>query len=139
MSSLTTESARTWQREAWTDTGPADEYVEFWRAGALARGVFSCVACGRSVDSVHQLPPCPSCGAQFWEESSTSPFGGSGSFGDGGPPLAAYADAYERWREEDLARAAGVTRSVCLALIVGTASWLSIACLGYGILEAIHR
>jgi hypothetical protein len=52
-----------------------DEYVEFLSVGALATGVFSCVACGRTVVSLYQLPPCPSCGGTIWEDPATSPFG----------------------------------------------------------------
>jgi hypothetical protein len=33
-----------------------DEYVEFWPAGTLAKGQFSCTACGNRV-IVHQVLP----------------------------------------------------------------------------------
>jgi hypothetical protein len=56
-------------------THRVDEYVEFLSVGALVTGVFACVACGRSVVSLYQLPPCPSCGGTIWEDPATSPFG----------------------------------------------------------------
>jgi hypothetical protein len=52
----------------------ADEYVEFWPTGTLVTGLFSCVACGRTVVSTYQLLPCPTCGGTLWEDPSTSPF-----------------------------------------------------------------
>src|SRR5438128_864150 len=40
-----------------------EEYVEFWPAGTVAKGQFSCAACGNQV-TVHQvLPRCMVCGA----------------------------------------------------------------------------
>jgi hypothetical protein len=52
----------------------ADEYVEFWSAGSLATGLFSCVACGWTVVSTYQLTPCPRCDGTLWEDPETSPF-----------------------------------------------------------------
>ena len=63
--------------QALRDLGRAqrvDEFVEFWNAGSLATGVFSCVACGRTVVSLYQLPPCPTCDGRLWEDPETSPF-----------------------------------------------------------------
>jgi len=55
-----------------TDAG--DEYVQFWPAGALAKGQFSCTACGNRV-TVHQvLPRCTTCGEWLWERADWSPF-----------------------------------------------------------------
>jgi len=52
----------------------ADEYVEFYPAGALAKGQFSCTACGNRV-TVHQvLPRCTACGEGLWERAEWSPF-----------------------------------------------------------------
>jgi hypothetical protein len=51
-----------------------DEFVDFWSTGTLATGVFSCVACGRTVVSTYQLPPCPACDGRLWEDPETSPF-----------------------------------------------------------------
>jgi hypothetical protein len=51
-----------------------DEYVEFWPAGTLAKGQFSCTACGNRV-TVHQvLPRCMVCGERLWERADWSPF-----------------------------------------------------------------
>jgi hypothetical protein len=55
-------------------TADADEYVEFWPAGTLAKGQFSCTACGNRV-TVHQvLPRCMVCGERLWERVDWSPF-----------------------------------------------------------------
>ena len=52
----------------------ADECVEFWPAGVLAKGQFSCTACGNRV-TVHQvLPRCTVCGERLWERAEWSPF-----------------------------------------------------------------
>ena len=51
-----------------------DEYVEFWPAGTLAKGQFSCAACANQV-TVHQvLPRCMVCGERLWERVDWSPF-----------------------------------------------------------------
>jgi hypothetical protein len=51
-----------------------DEYVEFWPAGTLAKGQFSCATCGNRV-TVHQvLPRCMVCGERLWERADWSPF-----------------------------------------------------------------
>jgi hypothetical protein len=51
-----------------------DEYVEFWPAGTLAKGQFSCAACSNRV-TVHQvLPRCLVCGERLWERTDWSPF-----------------------------------------------------------------
>ena len=55
-------------------TAAEDEYVEFWPAGALAKGQFSCAACGNRW-TVHQvLPRCMVCGERLWERAEWSPF-----------------------------------------------------------------
>jgi hypothetical protein len=54
-----------------------DEYVEFYPAGTLAKGQFSCTACANRV-TVHQvLPRCMVCGGRLWERADWSPFTGS--------------------------------------------------------------
>jgi len=51
-----------------------DEYVEFWPAGTLAKGQFSCAACENRV-IVHQvLPRCMVCGERLWERAEWTPF-----------------------------------------------------------------
>ena len=55
-------------------TAADDECVEFWPAGAFAKGQFSCTACGNRV-TVHQvLPRCTVCGERLWERAEWSPF-----------------------------------------------------------------
>jgi len=55
-------------------TGAEDEYVQFWPAGAVGKGRFSCTACGNRV-TVHQvLPRCRVCGEGLWERAEWSPF-----------------------------------------------------------------
>ncbi len=55
-------------------TGAEDEYVQFWPAGSLGKGQFSCTACGNRV-TVHQvLPRCAACGERLWERADWSPF-----------------------------------------------------------------
>ena len=51
-----------------------DEYVEFWPAGALAKGQFSCTACGNRVTVRQVLPRCTVCGERLWERAEWSPF-----------------------------------------------------------------
>jgi hypothetical protein len=62
------------QLRASSGTAADDEYVEFWPAGVLAKGQFSCTACGNRV-TVHQvLPRCTACGERLWERAEWSPF-----------------------------------------------------------------
>ena len=50
------------------------DYVEFWPAGTLAKGQFSCATCENRV-TVHQvLPRCMVCGERLWERVDWSPF-----------------------------------------------------------------
>jgi len=60
--------------EASSAIAAEDEYVEFWPAGTLAKGQFSCTACGNRV-TVHQvLPRCMVCSERLWERADWSPF-----------------------------------------------------------------
>jgi hypothetical protein len=54
-----------------------DECVEFWPAGALAKGHFACTACGNRVSVRQVLPRCTVCGERLWERAEWSPFGRS--------------------------------------------------------------
>ena len=55
-------------------TAAEDEFVEFWPAGTLVKGQFSCTACGNRV-TVHQvLPRCMVCSERLWERVDWSPF-----------------------------------------------------------------
>ena len=51
-----------------------DEYVEFWPAGTLAKGHFSCSTCGNRVTAHQVLPRCMVCGERLWERADWSPF-----------------------------------------------------------------
>ena len=51
-----------------------DEYVEFLQMGDLVKGEFHCSDCGYGVIVSRQLPQCPMCGCETWEESTWSPF-----------------------------------------------------------------
>ena len=98
-----------------------DEYIEFWPAGALATGVFSCVACGRTVLSTYQLHPCPTCDGRLWEDPSSSPFAQAEM------PLTTRLAAYEEWEADDLSRTADFVRGASLAVVVGPVLWLCLA------------
>ena len=108
-----------------------DEYVEFWPAGVAARGLFCCVACGRQVVSVQQLPPCPSCDGALWEELSSSPFGRS-------EPLDTHLPASGQWDEEEVDRTAAFVRNAFLALMAGAVLWLFLGLSAYALLEVMH-
>jgi hypothetical protein len=43
------------------------DYVDFYRAGAAARGAFHCSGCGYGVTVQVTLPHCPMCGGTTWE------------------------------------------------------------------------
>jgi rubrerythrin len=51
-----------------------DEYVEFVAMGELVKGEFHCSECGYGVTVHRELPRCPMCGGDSWEQSSWSPF-----------------------------------------------------------------
>ena len=51
-----------------------DEYIEFWSAGAAAKGDFHCSACRYGVTVHRVLPRCPMCGGEAWEQTPWSPF-----------------------------------------------------------------
>jgi rubrerythrin len=49
-------------------------YVEFWQTGTMAKGEFSCSECGYGVIVARELPPCPMCGGESWEQAGWAPF-----------------------------------------------------------------
>ena len=112
-----------------TEAVRADEYVEFWSAGSTARGLFSCVGCGQTVRSAHQLPSCPNCEGVLWEKPFSSPFTQSGT------TLADRLSAYEDWKGEDLDSTAGLVRGVSFALVIGPLFWLLLAVSAYVLLR----
>jgi predicted RNA-binding Zn-ribbon protein involved in translation (DUF1610 family) len=52
------------------------EYVEFWPAGAVAKGRFRCTACGSPTEVTFVVPACPQCGERLWERDETSAYAG---------------------------------------------------------------
>ena len=58
-------------------TSPTDrdgDYVEFFRAGTRAKGMFQCVSCQGVVVSLGVLGECAACGDKLWEHAEWSPF-----------------------------------------------------------------
>jgi hypothetical protein len=102
------------------ETEQADDFVEFWRAGASAKGWFRCVDCGFGVATAHRLPQCPSCRGWLWEWAETSPFGL-------GPPAGTL--------EEDLPASLG---AILLALALLAFLWLGLAGVAYGLFRLIQ-
>jgi hypothetical protein len=102
----------------------ADDFVQFWRAGASAKGWFCCVDCGHGVATAERLPACATCHGELWERAETSPF-------DLGPPAMV--------AETDLHAAAAAIRGVFVAVVIGSVLWLCIAALAITISELLQR
>jgi rubrerythrin len=51
------------------------DYIHFVSTGARVKGEFHCAECGYGVTVYRQLPRCPMCGGEQWEQSDWSPFG----------------------------------------------------------------
>ena len=61
-------------------TEVADEdYVDFFVMGAVVVGQFRCSECGYGVAVCRELPRCPMCGGESWEQAAWSPFGRAGA------------------------------------------------------------
>ena len=45
----------------------AEEYVEFFSAGAALPGEYRCASCGYGVTVQAILPSCPMCAGRSWE------------------------------------------------------------------------
>jgi hypothetical protein len=52
---------------------PDGDYVEFLTTGTHATGQFHCADCGYGVTIHTELPRCPMCGGESWEEAAWSP------------------------------------------------------------------
>jgi hypothetical protein len=102
----------------------ADDFVQFRRAGASAKGWFRCVDCGFGVATGERLPVCTSCRGELWERAETSPFG------LGAPAMMA---------ETDLHAAAAAIRGVFVAVAIGSVLWICIAALAIMLTELFHR
>jgi hypothetical protein len=102
---------------------PADDFVEFWRAGARAQGSFRCVDCGFGLATVHRLPGCVSCGGRYWELAGTSPF-----------ELQAAGSSLE----EDQDAVALLFRGAYYCLVLGFVLWLGVAGVAIGIFRLIY-
>ena len=51
-----------------------EDFVEFLMTGVHAKGEFHCAECGYGVTICRELPTCPMCGNESWEQTSWSPF-----------------------------------------------------------------
>jgi rubrerythrin len=51
-----------------------EDFVEFVMAGVHVKGEFHCAECGYGVTIVRELPTCPMCGNESWEQTAWSPF-----------------------------------------------------------------
>ena len=51
-----------------------EDFVEFLLAGVRATGEFHCSECGYGVAIYRELPTCPMCGNETWEQTAWSPF-----------------------------------------------------------------
>jgi rubrerythrin len=52
----------------------SEDFVEFLFAGVQVKGEFHCAECGYGVAIVRELPTCPMCGNETWEQTEWSPF-----------------------------------------------------------------
>jgi len=102
---------------------PADDFVEFWRAGARAQGWFRCVECGFGQAIVHRLPRCLSCGGQYWERAGTSPF---------------ELEPARSTLEEDQDAVVRVFRGAYYGVVLGLVLWLGVASVAFGLFRLIH-
>ena len=53
----------------------AGDYVDLVSAGMHVKGEFHCAECGYGVTVCRELPSCPMCGGNEWEQTAWSPFG----------------------------------------------------------------
>jgi len=50
------------------------DFGDVFPAGVSAKGEFHCSDCGYGVTVFRELPSCPMCGGDSWEQSTWSPF-----------------------------------------------------------------
>ena len=53
---------------------PVSGYVDFVSTGMQVKGEFHCAECGYGVTVCRELPTCPMCGGEEWEQTAWSPF-----------------------------------------------------------------
>ena len=51
-----------------------DDYVSFAQTGEHVKGEYHCAECGYGVTVYRELPRCPMCGGESWEQAPWSPF-----------------------------------------------------------------
>ncbi len=51
------------------------DFVQFCSTGEPAKGEYHCSECGYGVTVHRELPVCPMCGGESWEQAAWSPFG----------------------------------------------------------------
>jgi rubrerythrin len=54
-----------------------EDFIEFWPTGVHVKGEFHCAECGYGVTIHRDLPVCPMCGGESWEQTSWHPFTGA--------------------------------------------------------------
>src|SRR4051794_34032339 len=58
-----------------TSSEDLGDFVLFVSSGMHVKGEFHCAECGYGVTVYRELPRCPMCGGEEWEQSPWSPFG----------------------------------------------------------------
>lgn len=102
---------------------PAGDFVEFWRAGASAKGGFQCVECNFVLATLHLLPRCLRCGAEYWERAEADSF---------------ELEATESKAGTDLNAVAGAFRGAFYGVVLGFVVWLGAAGVAFGLFRLIH-
>ena len=51
-----------------------DDFVVLFATGTRAMGQYRCASCGYGITLHSNLPSCPMCGGESWEQSAWTPF-----------------------------------------------------------------
>jgi hypothetical protein len=51
-----------------------DDFVALFSKGTRATGQYQCASCGYGITLHSDLPRCPMCGGESWEQTPWSPF-----------------------------------------------------------------
>ena len=62
------------QAEIAPEDASGADYVRFVPSGEAVKGEFHCSDCGYGVAVYRELPRCPMCGGEAWEQAAWSPF-----------------------------------------------------------------